>query len=40
MTEPVKEQSKAQKVTGAIFGLIGLGAAIYLIVQGIKLIFI
>jgi len=38
MTEPAKEQSKAQKVTGAIFGLIGLGAAIYLIVQGIKLL--
>jgi len=40
MTEPVKEQTKSQKIVGGIFGLIGLAAAIYLIVMGIKLIFI
>lgn len=40
MTEPVKEQTKAQKIAGGIFGLLGLGCAIWLIVQGVKLIFI
>lgn len=27
MTEPVKEQTKSQKIVGGIFGLMGLAAA-------------
>ena len=40
MTEPVKEQSKAQKIVGGFFGLMGLGLAIYLIVECVKLLFV
>lgn len=40
MTEPVKEQSKAQKIVGGIFGLMGLGLAVWLIFECVKLLFV
>jgi threonine/homoserine/homoserine lactone efflux protein len=40
MTEPQKEQSKAQKVIGAVFGLIGLAGFCYLIYLGVKLLIL
>lgn len=40
MTEPVKEQTKAQKIVGGIFGLMGLGLAVWLIVECVKLLFV